>query len=373
MFIIHIAVILVSLSFLVFIHEMGHFLLAKKNGVRVLEFGFGYPPKAKKLFTYQGTEFTINWIPFGGFVRMDGEEALEDLEAQKKLAKDKSLFFNKSIKERLEVILAGPIVNFVFGILAFFIIFMALGIPIDTARIGEISPGSPAEKAGLQANTEIIKLSFEKQSVVVSNIDDVIVSLGQHKGETVTITTTGQCFQLECQEMAQEFEVYVRTDEETPAGEGAIGIAFNSSIRYPWYQMIWKSIEYGVGQAVGMSWLVLTSLGDMVSSIFTKGEVPSDISGPVGIAVIATQIEIFKQGFFFILNITAMLSINLAIINILPLPALDGGRAVFILLEKVIEKEKLQRWEEKVNAGGYIFLLALIVLITIKDVLSIIR
>lgn len=373
MFIIHILVIAISLSFLIFIHEMGHFLLAKKNGVRVLEFGFGYPPMAKKLFSYQGTDFTINWIPFGGFVRMDGEEALVDLQAQKKLSKDQGLFFNKTIKQRLEVILAGPIVNFVFGIIAFFIIFMVLGIPIETARIGEVSPGSPAEQAGLQTNSEIIKLSFEKQSVVVSKIDDVINNLSQHKGEMVTITTTGECQQLSCQEIAREFEVYIRTDEETPSGEGAIGIAFDTSIRYPWYQMIWKSIEYGVTQAVGMAWLVLTSLADMIGSIFTKGQVPSEISGPVGIAVIATEIEIFKQGFFFILNITAMLSINLAIINILPLPALDGGRAVFILLEKVISKEKLQRWEEKVNAGGYIFLLALIVLITIKDVLSIIR
>lgn len=371
--ILHLLSALVSLSFLIFIHEMGHFLVAKKNGVRVSEFGFGYPPLAKKLFESKGTTFTLNWIPFGGFVRLDGEEALEDIKLQKKMSKDRGLFFNKSIKTRLAVILAGPMVNFIFGIFAFFIVFLVWGIPLTSARISEISPNSPAQLAGIPTNVEITRLSFEKNSQQISKYSQVSQLISQHLGETVEITTTGTCHQLACDQTEQKFDVYVRTAEETPQDQGSIGVVFQTSVFFPWYQMPFVSIKYGFIQAFNMSGLVLTTLSDMMGSIFTKGKIPEEISGPVGIMYFANQIELFNQGIIFLLNLSGMLSINLAIINILPIPALDGGRALFIVLEKIVNKEKLQRWELKVNSMGYLFLLGLIVLITIKDVLFIFK
>lgn len=371
--IIHILVIFLCLSFLVLIHELGHFLLAKRAGVKVLEFGIGYPPLAKKLFTYQGTDFTLNWIPFGGFVRLDGEEALSDIQEQKKLAKDKSLFFNKTIGQRLSIILAGPIVNFIFGIFAFFVVFLFWGIPLNTARIAQVIPGSPAHQAGIKTNVEITEMAFEQETFTINSFSQVINIVDEHPGEKVSITTTGECKYFTCQSEEQKYDTYIRAKDEIPQNEGAIGISFQTSLKFPWYQLPFRSIYYGINQALSMSLLVLQSLGDMIGSLFTKGKIPDEISGPVGIAVIAQEIKIFDQGILFILNLTGMLSINLAVINLLPIPALDGGRAVFIILEKFVNKEKLQKWEMNVNGAGYLFLISLIVLITIKDVVSIFR
>jgi len=367
----NIAAILLSLSFLIVIHELGHFLAAKKAGVRILEFGIGYPPKAIKLFSFQGTDFTLNWIPFGGFVRMDGEDAL--VKEKEKRKKDPQLFFQKNVKQRLYIVLAGPVVNFLFGILAFFILFMVFGIPLSAARVGYIEPNSPAESSKLPLGVNITELVFEDQTVKTNTPEDVIKAVNDHQGKKVTIITTGGCQRLECDQTRHEYDSVIRTKEETPENQGSLGIGFQNSIYYPWYEMPARGLYSAVMQTFSVSKLVLSSLGTMIGDLITKGQIPQDISGPVGIVYFAQKEDIISQGFLFMLHLTGMLSVNLAMINILPIPALDGGRALFISLERFFSKKRLANLESYANYGGYILLLGLIILITLKDVFMIIK
>lgn len=355
--------IILALSFLVIIHELGHFLAARWSKIKVEEFGVGYPPRAVKLFKHKETLFSLNWIPFGGFVRIEGEDEV-------------SGYFNKfPIPKRLLVILSGAIVNFLFGILAFALIFSLTGIPtpIEEARIGLISPDSPAAEAGLPAEVNIIAFELNEETTSVANTQEVIDYIDAHKGENVTVITTGHCEQLACQEMAGSYQVYLRTDEETPDDQGSLGIVFQGMIyqQYPWYEMPFRGAWYGLVQAFWLGGVILMGLWQILADLFTGHGVPSDVAGPVGIVHLATQENIAQEGFLAMLSFTGMLSINLAVMNLLPIPALDGGRALFIILEKFTGRKKIEKIENLANYGGYIILLTLIILITIKDVFRI--
>jgi regulator of sigma E protease len=361
-----ILIFILVLSFLVIIHELGHFFAAKWAGVKVEEFGIGYPPKAIKLFSWQGTDFTINWIPFGGFVRMAGEEQADAPERKK------GDFVAAPLWKRLVVILAGASINFLFGVLAFTAIFSVMGIPtpIESARIAAVSPESPAAAAALPSDVEIIKLQSAETEQVVATPEDVISFIEAHRGQEVQITTTGSCSGLSCQESAQEFTVYIRTLGETPEGQGALGIMFQpvAFVQYPLWETPFRSAEYGVRQALFLGEQILGALRQLVVDVFSSGKVPSELAGPVGIVHQAQQSGILAEGWVMVLSFAGMLSINLAIMNVLPIPPLDGGRAVFILLELVFTRAQLLKVEHYLNYGGYFVLLALIILVTIRDV-----
>ncbi len=357
------------LSFLVVIHELGHFFAAKWSKVTVEEFGIGYPPRAIKLFSWLGTEFTLNWIPFGGFVRMAGEEQ------HSASGKNVGEFVDAPLWRRLVIILAGATVNFLFGVLAFTIIFSNMGIPVplETARIGSVAPDSPAGQAQIPAEVEIIGLRSAEAEVSVATPTDVVSFIQANQGKTITMITTGTCSGLECQESAQEYSVYIRTAEETPEGQGSLGIVFQPAAfeKYPFWQMPLRSAEYGLRQAVYLGEQILGALRQLVVDVFTTGSMPAELAGPVGIVHQAQQSNIFSQGWQVLLSFAAVLSINLAIMNVLPIPPLDGGRAVFILLELVFTKKQLSTIEHYLNYGGYIILLALIILVTFRDVVRV--
>jgi regulator of sigma E protease len=380
-------VFLVIISFLVIIHELGHYLTAKFFKVRVEEFGLGYPPRAKTLFTYAGTIFSLNWIPFGGFVKMEGEDGMEPevldvAETKKKTPTKKTTkddvgpFYEKSKIARLIIILAGATVNFLFGILVFSFYFSVRGIPVpaNNPRIGEVAPNSPAAQSQIPSNVDILGIKVKEKLTQIHNPENAIAIISQHPGETVTVITTGPCKEEKCDPTPHEYSVYLRKKEETPTGQGSLGIRFEQSIHfqfYPWYEMPFRGAWLGVQQSLNLSFFILTLLRDIVVNL-THGHVSQDVSGPVGIVYQLHKTEVLNQGFWKVLEFTGMLSINLAVMNVLPIPALDGGRAFFILIETFTGKKKIEKFENSANSIGFVFLIVLMVMITFKDILNIV-
>ena len=363
-----VVLIILALSVLIIIHELGHFVAARLRGIRVEEFGLGDPPLALKLFTWRGTLFSLNWIPFGGFVRMAGENNLPS--ATKKLPT--GTYYAASIVSRLIVLLAGVTCNFVFGAVAFAIIFTRFGIPqvISDARIGWVLPDSPAAQTGVPEDTSIVALADETTRTETPNSETVIAFIQQHRGEEISLFVRDNCDAIACNGAERVYRVRPRTVEETPAGEGSLGIVFKISAPrfYPIWQMPFRGIVYGTQQAVEMGGVILHALGRLVTTLAQTGKLEQDLSGPIGIVSQAKTAGVFTEGFFVALSFVGMLSINLAIMNLLPIPPLDGGKAVLTALESIINRRIIQRVEFYLSYGGYALLLVLIILITVRDV-----
>lgn len=364
-------VFLLILSFLVFIHEVGHLVSALIFKVRVHEFGFGYPPRIKTLFKRWGIEFTLNWIPFGGFVRLAGEDREgqdEEQGGKKKEGKkvDEGMFHNKRKWQRLVILMAGAFMNFVFGVVAFSVIFTAVGIPESQGVvISEVQEGTPAAEAGLEKGDRLEGIVVQGESVGFENPDKFVRLVGGHQGEEVELSV------LRGEEKFDVF-VYVRKPEEVPADQGALGILISAVdvefVHYPIWQMPFRGAWTGTLAAFDFGWLIVRSLGGMVGDLLTSGSVPQEVSGPVGIVYTAQKEGILDEGFLGILNFAAILSINLAIINVLPFPALDGGRALFVFLEKFMGKKFRPNYERWANYVGFILLLSLMFLVSLRDV-----
>lgn len=366
-----ILIIILILSLLVIIHELGHFFAARWAGIKVIEFGLGYPPRAARLFKRHGTIFSLNWIPFGGFVQMHGEEGADE----KTVRNSKGAFYAQSGLKRLIVILAGATVNFLFGVVAFAIVFSISGIPtpLNEARIATVVKDSPAETAGLPANVTIQAIKVGEDLIQTASSNDVITVVEQNRGKTVTIVTTGLCTELSCEAVTQEFPTYIRLAEETPEGQGSLGIVFQPVLflHYPWYEMPFRAVWYGLIQALWLGMIIVQSLGDILVQLFTKGVVPEGVAGPVGIIHQTQASGLFNDGLLAILGFAGMLSVNLAIINVMPIPALDGGRALFIFIQKITGQKRIEKIERIAHYVGFIFLLSLVLLVTIRDVMRI--
>ncbi|MFC1653310.1 RIP metalloprotease [Patescibacteria group bacterium] len=352
-------IFLLILSFLVFIHELGHFVMARRAGVKVEEFGFGYPPKAITLFTdKKGTEYTFNWLPFGGFVRLHGEDGSVNTD-------ESHAFYSKKKRKRLGIIVAGAIMNFVFGVVAFGAIYTKTGIPtnLEYVRIDEITEGSPAEQAGLVVGDRVVAVSHEGDKKEVKTNEDFILTLSGKRGAEVTLEVDGE------NENEQKI-VYVRKEDEIPEGEGAIGVAITDfeMRHYPIWQMPFRGMWVGLQAAVAFGVFLLGAIVTMFKELIFSGIVPKDVAGPVGIVHMAQKEGLLTSGFVSILNFSAILSINLGVVNLLPIPALDGGRAVFVMLEGLVGKKALEKIEQKTNTVGFILLLAMIVAVSVRDV-----
>lgn len=359
---------LLILSFLVIIHELGHFLVAKRFGVKVEEFGLGYPPRALKLGKKWGTLFSLNWIPFGGFVRLEGEDQSDETS----LSSNTSMQ-TKSALQRLAIILAGAAVNFGFGMVAFAVIFSWIGIPVSGARVGGVSPDSPASQAGLPLHGQIDQMSFGENQLHRPTIDQVKAFATQHTGQTVQVVMTKPCDGTKCPDQTQTFQIYVRTKDEAK-DQGAMGVIFEDPgfQFYPWYEMPFRGAWYGVYHSIQLGIDTLAALESAVVTGVSQRRLPEELSGPVGIAYEAQKQDIFAQGWLAQLSFAAIISVNLAIMNVLPIPMLDGGRAVMILLEPFLSKRRVQRYEGYVNGAGMVLLLSLIVVITARDIVRII-
>lgn len=305
---------------------------------------------------------------------MEGEEALspEYLDNKKSKKKDEENvgpFFTKSKRARLLVLLAGVFMNFVFGVLAFAVIYTKVGIPTPLAQpiISSIEEGSPAAEAGMQLGDQVIAISNGDRNPV-DNPREFVEYIGDHQGETIAFIVLRDGAE-------QTVEVYARAENERPEGAGAIGVGFDAlELKfYPWWQMPLRGMWIGLQQSIGLSWLIVQAFADIFVQLFTQARVPEGVAGPVGIVHQASKTGLFQEGWLTILNFSAMLSINLAILNVLPIPALDGGRVVFVLLETVIGKELRDKIENRANYLGFGMLLILIITITLKDVWMVIK
>lgn len=360
---------------LIFAHELGHFFVARKNGVRVNEFGFGFPPRlagfqkiGKKIKWMFGpkakpeddsTIFSLNLIPLGGFVDIFGEKG-EEKENQESFA-------SRSIAARSRIVIAGVLMNF---LLAYFLLSFGhfLGLPTiidekispESARdvkiqIIEVKPDSPAFAADLKAGDEIVELRDNSDSAKISEIEPVQEFINNRKGkEIIMILKRG----------AEVLEKKITPRLETPEGEGAVGIAMAKIgiVSQPFYLAPLKGAE----TFFDLIKMTLSAFGRALTQLFADGSVIAELSGPVGIAVLINQAT--KLGFIYILQFTALLSLNLAIINLLPFPALDGGRLLFFGIEKIKGSPVSEKFENIVHTAGFIILITLMILITIRDV-----
>lgn len=362
---------LVVLSVLVLVHEGGHFLAAKKAGVKVEEFGFGYPPKVfgKKI---GGTLYSLNLIPFGGFVRLYGEE-LEDIG---KIDKDKRsrAFWAKSKISRTGIILAGVIANFILSVVCFSTVYSVSGIPTktDQVKVVGIVKDSPAEKTGIKEDDVFISIDERK----VQTMADFVKLINEGRGRLLKITVErerdnpceekvfGGGMGFSCQNGRLIF--FVTPREKVPEGEGPLGVVVSDieMKKYPFWQMPFRGTIEGFKEAWGWGSLIVVSLKKMLVDLL-GGVVPKDVSGPIGIFQATSGVA--KSGFLTILQFIGILSVNLAIINVLPLPALDGGRLTFILYEAIIRKRPKPQTERLVNSIGIAFLLLLTILVTLND------
>ena len=342
-------VFFVILSVLVIVHELGHFFAAKFFKMRVEEFGFGLPPRAKKLFTKGGTLFSLNWLPIGGFVKLYGED-MEDEDQ----VKSSEAFFNKPAWQRAVVLTAGVTMNFILGIFLFATVYSFLGIPTKTDRVSivEITKDSPAEKAGIEVDS-IVK-GFKTTEEFVSMVNE-------NKGKEVTLNLIKN---------GQEKKVVVIPREKPPVGEGALGVSLSNieMIHFPWWQMPFRGAVTGLQEAWAWGKEIVNNLGQLVYRVATGKGLPSDIAGPVGIYQVSKSV--YKMGSLAVLQFAGVLSINLGVLNIMPFPALDGGRLIFIGVERIIGKKRKNKIEGYVHTAGMIFLLGLMALITIKDVIK---
>lgn len=370
-------IVILALSFLVIIHELGHFLLARWSKIRVEEFGLGYPPRLLNLsrrsrfFRWGETIVSLNWIPFGGFVRMAGEQE-RLLDKRQPQAGD---YMAATAWRRLAVVLAGPLTNLFFGFLLFSLVFGLTGIPreITTPRIASIAPASPAAEAQLPTDVEILGFMIEGELVTTPDVATLQALVAAHRGQSLEVVTTGTCQGLACQESAHYFPVRLRTLEETPAGEGSLGVTFTSfvTVFYPWYQMPWESVRVGFQQTLELSRMILDALGSLVVNL-GRGQFSDQLAGPIGIVHQAEESGYFRAGWLAILSFTAMLSINLAVINLLPIPPLDGGRILTTLLEPLVARRYLIKIEYYLTYLGYLLLVLLIVAVTARDIVRLI-
>lgn len=336
-------------SLLVLVHELGHFLAAKKSGVRVEEFGAGYPPRllGKKIGE---TIYSLNLIPFGGFVRIYGHEEAVDKDIDR-------AFTGQSKFKRSLIILGGVMMNFLLGVLCFALVYSKLGIPmnLDYVKVLDVAHDSPAYQAGLKPNDQIIGLTFNDQPIKVASVDQFIQLIDQYRGQEISLQLTD----------GQEVILTPRTEAETPPGEGSLGIGISGTELkfYPWWQMPFRGIWAGLQEALLWGQEILVSLIGLFSNLF-KGVVP-EVAGPIGIYQMTGEVQ--KSGFWALAQFTGILSINLAIVNLLPFPGLDGAWLIFILIERLMG-EKKQKIQAVISQVGFILLLLLMLLITFGDI-----
>lgn len=355
-----ILVFLVILSVLVLIHELGHYLVARKFGIKVEEFGIGFPPRVwgKKIGE---TLYSINALPIGGFVKLYGEDEAGSgkIGSHKNITKDLDrAFFARPIWQRALVVVAGVVMNFLLAIAIVTYLFTFEGIPTpgEKVTITEVVKGSPAEVAGIKKGDLIEKIG----NVEIKNTESLIAETRKHLGEKTEIT-------LKRGDKSEVLEITPR--KKSPANQGPMGIAISQDVKFVKYPFP-QSLYYGTKQAINDSVLTVVGFKNVMIDIFTRFTVPQGVAGPIGMAQLTG--EFVKVGPGAVLGLVYMLSLSLAVLNILPIPALDGGRFFFIIVEAVTRKKINPKFEAYAHAVGIILLLSFLAIVSYKDILRII-
>jgi len=346
-----ILIFVIALSVLVLVHEFGHFFAAKITGVRVEEFGLGLPPKiiGKK---WKGTVWSLNWLPIGGFCKLYGEDSEE---------KETFAFNHKNPWQKALIVLGGVFMNMVLAITIFAIVYTITGIPTETDRVSVIgvAKNSPAEMAGIKVDDWIQKVG----SVEITKGNQLTEEVGKYKGEKITLVVNREG-------RPQGVPILVR--ENPPAGEGSLGVVISNTVMTPirWWEF-YKGIGAGFKEAYFWGKIIFDGVTKMVGGLFV-GQVPKDVTGPIGMFNATSSIRM-SQGFLAVIHFFGIVSVNLAVVNVLPFPALDGGRIIFVIYELIFRKKANQKLEMMVNNLGMMILLSLIVLISVGDVMRLFR
>ena len=348
---------LLILSVLVLVHELGHFFVAKLFKIKVEEFGFGFPPRVwgKKIGE---TLYSLNLLPIGGFVKLYGEDEAGGgkIGVSKKITKDLSrAFFARPIWQRLLVVVAGVFMNFVLAVVIISFIFATIGAPtpVNEVIVTSIVKDSPADTAGLKPGDVVQSINGKK----IIQSSELISITKENLGEAITLEVKDQKSNVR--------PVKVTPREKYPSDQGPMGVSIGQKVvvkKYSWYQAPFA----GTKEAVKTSVLIVAGVGQVIGEIVRTGSVPQGVAGPIGIAQLTG--EFVHSGIYAVLSFLALLSLNLAILNVLPIPALDGGRLFFILIEAVTRRKVPAKFESYAHAVGIALLLALIALITIHDV-----
>jgi regulator of sigma E protease len=330
-----------SLIALVTLHEFGHFIAAKRFGVKVEEFGIGYPPRiiGKKIGE---TIYSLNWLPFGAFVKMPGEiEQIEDADS----------FFKKSVWQRMIIVVAGV---FTFWVVSFFIFsFVPTGVAISG-----IATSSPASLAGLQPLDIIQGIKADGVNYQVVKISDAQKVINANKGKEITLNILRD---------RQEISAAVTPRISPPAGQGSLGIglAYGAAKRnYPLYQAFPKGFQ----RTMVFTGEIVTGFGQAALNASHGQPTGVDVMGPVGIFQLFA--ESLKQGSQYFFLLLALISLYMSIFNILPIPALDGGKLLFLIIEAIRKKPISQKIEQNITTACFGLLILLMIFVTVKDVIK---
>jgi regulator of sigma E protease len=340
---------------IILIHEFGHFLTARYFNVKVDEFGIGFPPRAATLFTHKGTVFSLNWIPLGGFVRPAGED---DPNVEGGLA-------SASKTARFVVLFGGALFNFLAAILVFWFAYAVVGVPqFDQSRvsIATVQPGSPAEAVGLQEGDVIVSVNGE---TVADSMTLVQEQLAENAGQQVALTLdrAGELVSL---------DVRPRLPEEISPNEGAVGIILS---RPELGERERQGAVAALGASVQSSWnvvyLTLSAPAMLIRGQLSAQEVRP--LSPVGISQIAgrtAEATATSGDWFPLLNMIAVINVALGFTNLLPLPALDGGRIMFVLIEAIRGRRIEPEREGMVHIVGMLLLFGLMVILIVQDLVN---
>lgn len=332
-------------------HEGGHFYFARKAGIRVHEFGLGFGPR---IFAFKmgNTTYSLNAIPVLAFVRIAGADTESSTDEDDKNTPEDEKFYNKSLKQRFLSTVAGPIANLILAFVVLTLVFAIAGVPKSTSNeIATITKNSEAEKAGLKAGDKIVSINGEKYA----NMEEII---------NVIHTNSGQQLVLGIIRDGTPLLVKATPKYNEKLKIGLIGFA--PAPKYERVNLI-EAVYYGAHQVGALSLMTLYIVG----MLFTGRVSIQDLAGPVGIAHITGQYA--HSGPLALFSFMALLNVNIGILNLLPLPALDGGRLVFQAIELIRRKAINPKIENKIHQWGLIFLLGFLAVVTLNDILRIFR
>jgi regulator of sigma E protease len=346
-----ILVFILVLGGLVLIHEVGHFLTARAAKVKVLEFGIGFPPRAKVLKRGEETTYTLNWLPIGGFVKLEGEDGDEE--------DDPRSFANQRLAMKVVILVAGVAMN----LLLSFVIFTGIafwGEPAIGVTFGEVAAASPAESIGLQPGDTVVTVNGTKYSAFDQRFPTE--DLRSLAGQTIVIGV------LHADGTSADYTVTLRVPASE--NEGALGIAKLSGKQVGTINRSFiDAMKIGAQRTVDAFSMILGGLGDLGRSIVTNPTTAPPAAGPVGIAVQLGDV-LWSLGPLYVLYMAGLLSANLALVNILPFPPLDGGRILVLLLKAIpgFGPRISLRAEQLTYAIGFVALFSFLIWITVFDI-----
>jgi len=349
--------VIIFISALILAHEGGHFFAARRLGVRVEEFGFGFPPR---LFSRvkNSVRYSFNLFPFGGFVKIFGEHGEGE--------QDPASFISRPVRHRFVILAAGVFMNMALAWMLFSV-SAAMGLPqiADNAHVQNVSvsllgvvPGSPAAGAGLKLGDQILEMrGGGAVSLRIQKEEDVSNFVEAYRGEEIILTIRRQ---------GAVSEIKVTPRISAPAGEGLLGVALGRIVieRVPWY----AAPVAGLGALAHSTTAMAKGLGALARTVIATGRPPGEISGPIGILLFARDSRALGVAYF--LQFIGVLSVNLALLNFLPIPALDGGRVLFLVIEKIKGRRISARIENTAHTAGFIALVLLMLFITYRDIVK---